>query len=168
MLDIEAAWDEVLLRLFVAAACGGVLGWDREARAKPAGLRTNILVSMGAALFAIVGIELSTEVRSSGSNVSDPVKVIDGIVGGVGFLGAATVFRSRRGVEGVTTAATIWLVAAIGATCGIGAYQTAMTATAIALFTLTVLGFMESKWKLGTRNGEAAKPIADDDKEPES
>ncbi len=162
MLNVEAAWDEVLLRLSVAAACGGVLGWDRESRSKPAGLRTNILVSMGAALFAIVGIELSTDVRADGG-AADPVKVIDGIVGGVGFLGAATVFRSRRGVEGVTTAATIWLMAGIGATCGIGAYQTALTATGIALFTLTALGFMESKWKNGAREAELARPLPEDD-----
>ena len=88
---------------------------------------------------------------------------IDGIVGGVGFLGAATVFRSRRGVEGVTTAATIWLMAGIGATCGIGAYQTALTATGIALFTLTALGFMESKWKNGAREAELARPLPEDD-----
>jgi putative Mg2+ transporter-C (MgtC) family protein len=166
MLDVNAAWDEVLLRLSVAAACGAVLGWDREARAKPAGLRTNILVSMGAALFAIVGIELSTDVRADGGSASDPVKVIDGIVGGVGFLGAATVFRSRRGVEGVTTAAAIWLMAAIGATCGIGAYQTALTATAIALFTLTVLGFMEAKWKIGSPSAKPATPLPEEEGTP--
>lgn len=139
MLDAETSWDEVLLRLAVAAACGGLLGWDRETHAKPAGFRTHILVAMGAALFAMIGIELSSEVRAAGGQ-SDPVRVLDGIVGGIGFLGAATVFRSRRGVEGITTAAGIWLVAAIGAACGIGAYQTAGIATAIAWFTLTVLG----------------------------
>jgi putative Mg2+ transporter-C (MgtC) family protein len=145
MLDVAATWDQVLMRLSAAALCGGVLGWDRESHAKPAGLRTNILVAMGASLFALIGIELATQVNKDGGNASDPVKVLDGIVGGIGFLGAATVFRSKRGVEGVTTAAAIWLVAAIGAACGIGAYQAAFLATGIALFTLTVLGFFTAR-----------------------
>ena len=79
MLNVEAAWDEVLLRLSVAAACGGVLGWDRESRSKPAGLRTNILVSLGAALFAIVGIELSTDVRADGGAAGTKVTALDGL-----------------------------------------------------------------------------------------
>jgi putative Mg2+ transporter-C (MgtC) family protein len=145
MLDVAADWEQVLMRLSAAAVCGGVLGWDRESRAKPAGFRTHILVAMGAALFALIGIELSADVRAAGGTNSDPVRVIDGIVGGIGFLGAASVFRGKRGVEGVTTAAAIWLVAAIGATCGIGAYQTAFIATGIALFTLTALGFLTSR-----------------------
>jgi putative Mg2+ transporter-C (MgtC) family protein len=98
MLDVTASWGEMLLRLGAAAICGGVLGWDREAHTKPAGFRTNILVSMGGALFAMLGMELSAEVRAAGGTNSDPVRVIGGIVGGVGFLGAATVIRGRHDV----------------------------------------------------------------------
>jgi putative Mg2+ transporter-C (MgtC) family protein len=160
MLDVAAAWDQVLMRLAAAALCGGVLGWDRESHARPAGLRTNILVAMGAALFALIGIELSEQVRKVGG-VADPVKVLDGIVGGIGFLGAATVFRSKQGVEGITTAAAIWLVAAIGATCGIGAYQAAFIATGIALFTLTVLGLLTARLVQDGVLPEPQQPVDD-------
>lgn len=142
MFDLTTSLEDVLLRLAAAAACGGVLGWDRESQTKPAGFRTNILVAMGGALFTLLGTELSHAVRSAGGTNSDPLRVVDGIVGGVGFLGAATVIRGRRGVEGVTTAATIWLVAGVGVACGLGAYTLAASATAIALFTLSVLGYV--------------------------
>lgn len=140
MYDVSALWVDLLLRLAAAVVCGGILGWDRETRTKPAGFRTNILVALGGALFTILGMELSAQVRAAGGVNSDPVRVIAGIVGGIGFLGAATVIRGRRDVQGVTTAATIWLVAGVGVACGTGAFTLAFLATGIALFTLTVLG----------------------------
>lgn len=117
---------DVLLRLGAAALAGAALGLDREARGKPAGLRTHALVSIGAALVTLVSIELSLrEGRLDANAVS---RVIQGIVAGVGFLGGGAILKSkdRDDVRGLTTAATIWIVAALGVACGAGFWVAAL------------------------------------------
>jgi putative Mg2+ transporter-C (MgtC) family protein len=123
---------ELIERLLLAAALGGVLGLEREWRNKTAGLRTNILIAIGSALFTLMSIEL-------GGGNGDPGRVAAQIVTGIGFLGAGAIMRNDAGVHGLTTAATIWVNAAIGVAAGGGAYHLALIAAAITLFALLVL-----------------------------
>lgn len=120
---------EMVLRLLLAVALGGVIGYQRERAGKPAGLRTHILICVGAALFTLASIYGFTD--------SDAARVAAGVVAGVGFLGAGAILHRGGGiVEGLTTAATIWAVAAIGLTVGSGLYLVPTVATAITLVVL--------------------------------
>jgi putative Mg2+ transporter-C (MgtC) family protein len=116
---------EMVLRLLLAAALGAAIGYQRERAKKPAGLRTHILISAGAALFTIAstygfGIE------------ADPGRIAAGVVAGIGFIGAGAIIRREGGiVEGLTTAATIWAVAAIGLAAGAGLYIVSVAAAAV-------------------------------------
>lgn len=121
---------EMVLRLLLAAALGAIIGYQRERAGKPAGLRTHILICVGAALFTIAS--------AYGFGVgADPGRVAAGIVAGIGFLGAGAIFHRQGGiVEGLTTAATIWAVAAIGLAAGAGLYIIAAVTTAVVLIVL--------------------------------
>ncbi|MBI3997727.1 MAG: MgtC/SapB family protein [Armatimonadetes bacterium] len=130
---------ESLARLALAVALGGLIGFERESVDKPAGFRTNILVCVGAALFALVSRE-----GFFGSG-ADPSRVASSIVVGIGFLGAGTIWRTGGGVQGLTTAATLWSVAAIGTAVGIGYYYGAMGATAIVIGVLTLMKSLERR-----------------------
>jgi putative Mg2+ transporter-C (MgtC) family protein len=125
-------WPEVLLRLFVAAALGGAIGLERELRERQAGLRTHLVVSVGAALFTLVSAYGFTDF---GSKV-DPTRIAAQIVSGIGFLGAGAIIRQGLSVRGLTTAASLWLVAAIGMAAGAGYWEGALIATFGALLTL--------------------------------
>jgi putative Mg2+ transporter-C (MgtC) family protein len=130
-------------RLLMACAMGAVIGVEREARHKASGLRTNILICMGAALFTI----LSAVVAGEGS--SNKGQIASNIVQGIGFLGAGLILHGRNRVLGLTSAATVWVVAAIGMTCGAGLYVGAAISTAMVFVSLKFIGVMEarSKWK---------------------
>ena len=123
----------ILLRLLLAAALGGVLGYEREHQGKAASLRTHMLVAMGAALFVLVP-------QQAGMAVPDLSRVIQGIVAGIGFLGAGAIIKNHHGsegdVQGLTTAAGVWLTAAIGIACGLGREATAVLSTLLALLVL--------------------------------
>lgn len=127
-------WTEldVVLRLLIAAVIGGVIGYERERASKPAGLRTNILVCMGAALFTITSIYGFTGLGAP----ADPSRIAAGIVVGVGFLGAGVILHSEKGVVGLTTAATVWSVAAIGLAVGCGLYLVAVVTAVLILVAL--------------------------------
>jgi putative Mg2+ transporter-C (MgtC) family protein len=129
-----ATW-EILVRLAAAAALGGVIGIERELREREAGFRTHMLVSVGAALFTIVSAYAWTDFAfSQASGVTfDPTRIAAQIVTGIGFIGAGAIIRQGLTVRGLTTAATLWMVAAIGMACGAGFYWPAVIATAIAL-----------------------------------
>lgn len=129
--DVEQV-TRILTRLVLAALLGGVLGYERENRGKAAGIRTHMLVAMGAALFVLVP-------QQAGMTVPDLSRVIQGIVAGIGFLGAGAIVkhRSEDDVRGLTTAAGVWMTAAIGIACGLGRESTALLST---LLTLLVLG----------------------------
>lgn len=124
----------ILTRLLLAGVLGGVLGYERESRGKAAGVRTHMLVAMGAALFVLVP-------ALGGMAVADMSRVIQGVVTGVGFLGAGAIIkhRSEEDVQGLTTAAGIWMTAAIGVACGLGRESTALLSTLLALAVLVVL-----------------------------
>ncbi len=127
---------DLLGSLLLAIVLGGAVGLERELRGKAAGLRTNILICVGAALFTELSITMA-----DGSG--DPARIAAQIVTGVGFLGAGTILRSRGGVTGLTSAATIWLVAAIGMAVGAGAQLEAAGATLLVVLVLGVLGQLE-------------------------
>jgi len=120
---------EIILRLLLAAALGAIIGFQRERAGKPAGMRTHMLICIGAALFTVAGME--------GFTGADPARIAAGIVTGIGFLGAGAIFRREGGlVVGLTTAASIWSIAAIGLAAGAGLY---LIASAAALLILIVL-----------------------------
>jgi putative Mg2+ transporter-C (MgtC) family protein len=131
-------WDEALLRLALAAALGGAVGVERELREREAGLRTHLLVALGSALFTIVSAYGFHAFLSSGASVvrADPTRIAAQIVTGIGFLGAGAIIRQGFSVRGLTTAATLWVVAAIGLAVGAGYYSGALITTAIVLFSL--------------------------------
>ncbi len=124
----------VTMRLFLAALLGGILGYERERKARNAGMRTHMLVAVGAALFVIGPAQ-------SGMEIADMSRVLQGIVQGIGFLGAGAIIvrNSRAQVEGLTTAAGIWAVAGIGVLVGLGLETTAILSTVIVLIILAVV-----------------------------
>jgi putative Mg2+ transporter-C (MgtC) family protein len=134
----ELSWAEVLLRLVLAAVLGGVIGAERELRDREAGLRTHMLVSLGAALFTLVSAYAWTDWQfSNRSGVTfDPTRIAAQIVSGIGFLGAGAIIRQGVSVRGLTTAATLWAVAAIGMASGAGYYEAAALTTLIVLVSL--------------------------------
>ena len=127
---------DVFLRLLLAAALGGAIGLEREFRHTPAGLRTNMLIALGSARFSVMSIDL-------GAAAGSPDRIAAQVVTGIGFLGAGAILRSGRNVHGLTTAATIWVNAAIGMAAGLGAYAVASVAAAITLVVLAFLPVME-------------------------
>lgn len=114
---------EVALRLGCAAVFGLLLGLDREVRGRDAGVRTHMLVALGAAAMTIIAFELYDELQARHQDVSgDPLRVIEGVVTAVGFLGGGAIIRGSGEVQGLTTAANIWLCGAVGLACGAGHY----------------------------------------------
>jgi putative Mg2+ transporter-C (MgtC) family protein len=133
---------DVLIRLLVAAFLGGIIGLEREASDQSAGLRTHIAVALGAALFGVVstlGFLEFDRPRSETVMQADVTRVASNVVVGIGFLGAGVIFRHRTSVKNLTTAASLWAVAAIGLASGVGDPTTAAVATAILLLSLVVL-----------------------------
>ena len=127
---------DIFLRLALAAGLGGAIGLEREFRQKPAGLRTNMLIALGSALFAILSVEFGTAAGSAD-------RVASQVVSGIGFLGAGAILRSGGNVTGLTTAATIWVNAAIGMAAGLGSYSVAAGGAALTLVVLALLPVME-------------------------
>jgi putative Mg2+ transporter-C (MgtC) family protein len=132
---------ELIQRLLLAAAIGGLLGAERELRRKSAGFRTNILIALGAAIFTILSATLAT-------GNADPTRITAQIVTGIGFLGAGTILRNRDGVHGLTTAAMVWVNAALGMAAGGGQYRLAIIGGGIVLGVLLVLGPIEAAIEL--------------------
>ncbi len=126
----------VLLRLGLAALFGALLGWERGRSEKPADIRTMILIGAGAAMFALLGERMIDAGGDEAIMRADPTRVLAYIISGVGFLGAGAILHSKRSVKGLTTAASIWTVAAIGAACGVGEFMIALFLFAIAFVTL--------------------------------
>jgi len=142
---------DLTLRLLLAAGLGAAIGIEREVRRKPAGLRTNILIAVGSALFTTISIELAT---TSGT----PDRVAAQIVTGIGFLGAGAILHSGGSVQGMTTAATIWVNAAVGMAAGTGEYTMATVATVITLIVLAVLAPIEARFERRTRPADPERP----------
>jgi putative Mg2+ transporter-C (MgtC) family protein len=136
----------VLAKLLLATLLGGAIGIEREFAGKPAGLRTNILICVGAALFTQLSIDIAQVGFSpDGHPFGDTTRIAAQIVSGIGFLGAGAILHGQGSVVGLTTAATIWVVAAIGAAVGAGAYVDACGATALIMLVLVGLKPIETK-----------------------
>lgn len=133
---------EIALRILVAILLGGLIGLEREIKGHVAGLRTNMLVCLGATLFMIAG-ELLAVRYSASLFIADPTRIASTIVQGIGFLGAGVIFQSHSRVRGLTTAASVWVVAALGVLIGSGFYLAAITGTAITLVVLALLPAVE-------------------------
>jgi putative Mg2+ transporter-C (MgtC) family protein len=164
---VTLGWPHILLRLSVAAVLGAAIGFERELRERGAGLRTHTLVCVGSALFTLVSAYGFAEFR-----VVDPTRIAAQIVTGIGFLGAGAIIRTGLSVRGLTTAATLWLVAGIGMAVGAGYYDAALIATGGALFTLgpvRVLAYrITRRFRTETeqllvevRAGDSAAPVID-------
>ncbi|MDK2824123.1 MAG: putative Mg2+ transporter-C (MgtC) family protein [Clostridia bacterium] len=132
---------EIILRLILAALLGGIIGLEREALNKAAGFRTHTLVSVGSCLIMIVSISIF--LQYSEMTNSDPARIAAQVVSGIGFLGAGTILRSGAHVKGLTTAATLWVVAGIGLAVGSGAYIAAFATTIIVYISLVYLSKLE-------------------------
>jgi putative Mg2+ transporter-C (MgtC) family protein len=147
MLSFNSLQEAVLTgsaagRLLLAAFLGGAIGIDREYHHRPSGVRTNLLICFGAALFTL----LSSVVAGEGS--TNNAQIASNIVQGIGFLGAGLILRNRDRVSGLTSAATVWAVASIGMACGAGLYILAMFSTVLVLIALEGVGLLERKANL--------------------
>lgn len=129
---------EVTVRLLVAIAIGGLIGWDRQRSDKPAGLRTHMLVALGSASFTLLGFEVGAHLSPRTGEGFDPTRVLQGVIGGIGFLGAGSIIQNRGQVSGITTAASVWVSGALGAAAGVGAFVLAGITTLMALLILLV------------------------------
>ena len=128
----------IVIKLVVAILCGGAIGFERELSRKAAGLRTNVLICMGAALFMIVSRHIS-----GGAPYSDPGRLVAQVVTGIGFIGAGVILQARGSITGLTTAATIFVVGAVGITIGEGMFTVALLATGLIIAVLVVLRRVE-------------------------
>jgi putative Mg2+ transporter-C (MgtC) family protein len=142
MENIAELWPtlgESLIKIFAAVICGGLIGYERERKGKPAGLRTNILICLGATLYMIISELVALK---HPAQFSDPGRIAAQVVVGIGFIGAGTIIQSRGSVAGLTSAATIWVVAAIGLIIGAGYPLMALIFTGIVILTLAPIGFI--------------------------
>lgn len=135
---------EIAIRIVVAIVLGGIIGLEREVKGHAAGLRTNMLVCLGSALFVIAG-ELLTVRYNFLTPAPDPTRVASTVVQGIGFLGAGVIFQSRTRIRNLTTAATIWVVAAVGILVGGGFYLAAATGTVLCIAVLALLPAFERR-----------------------
>jgi uncharacterized membrane protein YhiD involved in acid resistance len=138
--------SSILIRLILAAFLGGVIGLERQLGHKPAGIRTNMLICFGAALFTIISYVLAGEVTG------DHTRIAAQIIPGIGFIGAGVVIRERGAVVGITSAATIFVMASIGMAVGAGMLGTAIFATLTVLVALAALGILEERLGLHTQS----------------
>ena len=142
---------DLLLKLAIAVLLGGAIGLEREIAGKPAGLRTNILICVVAALLTDVSVQITMGIYPGAPRLGDPSRIAAQIVSGIGFIGAGTIMQARGTVTGLTSAATIWVVAAIGVTIGAGQYLEAMGAGLLVAIVLAGLGNIEHRLRRARR-----------------
>lgn len=171
MDDLSPA--QIAMRVCAALICGALVGLERERKHRPAGFRTMILISLGSCGFVLLGIETASQIGRDSGFVPAPgapvpgqaemSRVIQGLMGGIGFLGAGAVIQNKKAVRGLTTAAAVWVVAALGAACGFGLFRLALMLGSATLFTLVILDIFENRffpdpddgngWKHEKKNG---------------
>ena len=139
--DMEHVLSSTLVRLLVAAILGGLIGLERQLRHKPAGLRTNMFICFGAAMFTILSKQLA-------GTEADSARIAAQIIPGIGFIGAGSILHARGSVTGLTTASTLFVVASVGMAVGGGLYVTAVFATALILLALALLGKLEGRYEI--------------------
>ena len=156
MVDFFNQYSGFFIKIFTAVICGGIIGLEREMSGKAAGLRTNILICMGATIYMVV----SDLVPKMYGVPADPGRIAAQVVTGIGFIGAGSIIRSGATIAGLTTAATIWIVAAIGLVIGIGFPLLAVLFTIVVLLVLVGLRKVETKYNLGDReNSDGSETI---------
>ncbi|MBC8278657.1 MAG: MgtC/SapB family protein [FCB group bacterium] len=148
MADFFSQYSGFFIKIFAAVVCGGIIGLEREVSGKAAGLRTNILICMGATIYMVV----SDLVPKIYGVPADPGRIAAQVVTGIGFIGAGSIIRSGATVAGLTTAATIWIVAAIGLVIGIGFPFLAILFTLVVLLVLAGLRKVETRFNLGDKS----------------
>jgi len=146
---VNFAFDfDMIIRLLLATLLGGLIGLEREVHGRPAGFRTHLLVSLGACLFTIASIDfyrLYGNFSGTGPVGVDPARVAAQVVTGIGFLGAGAILKERASIRGLTTAACLWVAAAVGLACGSGMYQAAIVVTVLAVASLLLLKKVENR-----------------------
>jgi len=136
--------NTIVVRLGLSLLLGALVGWEREAKGKPAGLRTLTLVSVGSTLFVVLSLDLMS--TASASQTWDPLRILNALIQGIGFIGAGTVLRTGGTVQGLTTAAALWAMTAVGAAVGLGMYSTAVVSTLTILVILHGFEYVENRW----------------------
>ncbi len=142
-LTMEDLLSKTLVRLTLAAFLGGIIGLERELKRRPAGLRTNMFICFGSAMFTILSTELAGE-----WGIGDHTRIAAQIIPGIGFIGAGSILHDKGGVSGLTTAATLFVVASIGMAAGSGLYLLAIFATMLIYLALHLLGILERQFNL--------------------
>jgi putative Mg2+ transporter-C (MgtC) family protein len=142
-INMEDLLSKTIVRLTLAAVLGGIIGLERELKRKPAGLRTNIFICFGSAMFTILSTELA-----GAFGIGDHTRIAAQIIPGIGFIGAGSILHDKAGVSGITTAATIFVVASIGMAAGGGLYVPAIFATMLIYLALHLLGILERQLNL--------------------
>lgn len=135
---------EWIVRLLAALLFGGIVGFEREIKGKAAGLRTNMLVALGAAGYTLVAVQMTNNAPDGDWVSVDPSRILQGIAGGIGFLGAGAIIQSRGDVRGLTTAAAIWVSGAVGVLAGLGLYLHAFAITLGTILVLWIVGVIEN------------------------
>ncbi len=138
---MELSLQDTILRLVLATILTGLIGIEREVRQKPAGVRTNALIGLGAAMMTLAGIYGAR----LWPNVTDPTRIASIVVQGVGFLGAGAIIQARGSIRGLTTAATMWVVAGIGIAVGLGFYMAGIIATILVATLLIIFGPLDAR-----------------------
>ena len=139
-------YEDFLIKLFMAALLGSLIGLEREYHGRPAGLRTHMLVCIGAAMITVSGLVIAGSFCAGGpASGAEVSRIVAGVVTGIGFLGAGAIVRTSDFVRGLTTAACIWFVAALGVVIGLGEYVLALSGTGVALLVLIILPFLEDR-----------------------
>ena len=158
--NLSIPLSDALVRLGAALLVGFAIGLDREWRNRPAGLRTHMMVSLAAAVFTLVAFDIDALVLERDGGVTDPLRLLEAITAGVAFLAAGNIIRSGAGVEGLTTAAGLWLAGAMGLACGRGLFGLAALATVLAVFVLVGLRLLERPLNRGAARAEAEDDAA--------
>lgn len=137
---------QIALRLFLAALFGAIIGFEREVRDRPAGLRTNMLTSLAAALFTIITFEIYHHTRTLEDDPNvDPIRIIEAVTAGVAFLAAGTIIHGAGTVHGLTTGAALWMAGAVGVATGAGYYQLALMAVVLAVLIIVLINSFERR-----------------------
>lgn len=147
--------EEFIIRILIATALGAVIGLDREYRTKAAGFRTHVLVALGSALFMIISVHGFDDLPKDQMTLRmDPARIAAQVVTGIGFIGAGTIIFQKNVVKGLTTAAGLWVTAAVGMACGVGMYVLAIVSTLLVLICFEAFNFFLHKIRGKKENEE--------------
>lgn len=146
----------IAIRLAIAAALGGLIGFEREFNTAEAGLRTHILISVAAALFTILAFEIFHTIQDASQTNPDPIRAVEAVTAGIAFLGAGAIFRSGAGVQGLTTGAGMWLAGAVGVATSLGYYLIAAGVALLAVVVMAALRVLAHRI-IRRKDSEAAK-----------